>query len=190
MLIIEKLGKRFGEKTVFENLSFICKDVGVTAIMGTSGIGKTTLLNIITGLEKATEGKITSTFSKISYKFQEPRLFEWLTALENVAVVIDNKQEGESIARELLCAVGLSESLDKYPTELSGGMQQRVSLARTLAHGGDLLILDEPFSAVDVETRDVLISVVAEYAKSHAVLLVTHSQEEAEALDADIITLE
>ena len=190
MLIIEGLSKRYGEKAVLKNLSLICNDTGVTAIMGASGIGKTTLLNIISGVEKADEGSVTSTFSKISYKFQEPRLFSWLTALENVKVAIDNKQAADSLARSLLTAVGLADCLDKYPNELSGGMQQRVSLARALAHKGDLLLLDEPFSAVDAETRDVLLSLIADYATQNAVLLITHSPVEADALNATVITLE
>lgn len=189
MLTVNKICKSFDQKEVLHDISFRCEDCGVTAIMGASGIGKTTLLNIIAGLEEADDGIVDSTFHRISYKFQEPRLFDWLTARENVKIVLDDNKDAENNAEKLLEKVGLSDSLDKYPHELSGGMQQRVSLARALAHGGDLLLLDEPFSAVDSETRGVLIRLISEYAKSHAVLLVTHSVEEAQALDATIISL-
>ncbi len=190
MLKINGISKSFGDKQVLKNVSFFLDDMGITAVMGASGIGKTTLLNIIAGLEQADGGILESTFSRIAYKFQEPRLFPWLTALDNVRLVIENKQNSDAIARELLTKVGLSDSFNKYPNELSGGMQQRVSLARALAYGGDLLLLDEPFSAVDTETRDVLLKLIADYAKNHAVLLITHSHEEAELLGANLITLQ
>ena len=189
MLTVNNLKKYFDGKPVIKNLSFVCQSIGVTAVMGASGVGKTTLLNIIAGLEKSDGGSITSTFSKISYKFQEPRLFDWLTALENVKIVVEDKQEADAIARNLLARVGLTDSLEKYPRELSGGMQQRVSLARALAHGGDLVLLDEPFSAVDSETKEMLLKLISEYAKDHAVLLVTHSREEAQILDSNIIVI-
>lgn len=189
MLTVNGICKSFDQKLVLDHISFSCEDTGVTAIMGASGIGKTTLLNIIAGLEQADAGVIDSTFTKMSYKFQEPRLFEWLTALDNVKVVLPKNQDAEPIARDLLARVGLSDSLCKYPSELSGGMQQRVSLARSLAHGGDLLLLDEPFSAVDSETREVLTALITDYAKTHAVILVTHSLEEVQALQANLITL-
>lgn len=189
MLTVNGICKSFEQKRVLDNVSLFCEDVGVTAIMGASGIGKTTLLNIIAGLEKADAGVIDSTFTKVSYKFQEPRLFDWLTALDNVKLSVPDGHEADKIARDLLACVGLSDSLNKYPNELSGGMQQRVSLARALAYGGDLLLLDEPFSAVDSETRDILIELIADYAKTHAVILVTHNAEEVQALKANLITL-
>ena len=188
MLKIESLTKSFGDKTVLHDLSLSIADTGIVAIMGSSGIGKTTLLNIIAGLESADSGTVSHTFEKISYKFQEPRLFEWLTAAENVEIVLDAPSSGAK-ARELLCDVGLADSLGKYPQELSGGMQQRVALARALAYNGDLLLLDEPFSAVDEETKKQLIALIKCYGKAHAVILVTHDRAEAEALDAKILEL-
>lgn len=188
MLKINALTKSFGEKTVLDRLSFSCDSVGITAVMGASGIGKTTLLNIIAGLDSAYEGEISSTFKKISYKFQEPRLFDWLSAVENVKLTCD-ESDADRTARHWLNAVDLSDSLGKYPQELSGGMQQRVALARALAYDGDLLLLDEPFSAVDRETKEKLIDLVREYGKTHAVILVTHDEQEAEALGATLVTI-
>lgn len=189
MLKIENLLKSFGEKTVLRNVSLSCEDTGITAIMGSSGIGKTTLLNIIAGLIPADEGDIINTFERISYKFQEPRLFDWLTAVENVKLAISDERTANVRSRELLFGVGLADSIGKYPGELSGGMQQRVALARALAFEGDLLLLDEPFSAVDEDTKKQLIALIKRYGKTHAVILVTHDRAEAEALGATIIEL-
>ena len=185
MLKIENLTKFFGKECVFNNFSMECPNKGVVAVMGTSGIGKTTLLNIIAGLEKPTSGKVTSTFKKVSYKFQEPRLLKWLTAKENIEAVMSCPKG----SKKYIKAVKLSKDSDKYPDELSGGMQQRIALARALAYEGDLLLLDEPFSAVDEETKKILIDVISDYSKRNAVILVTHDITEAESLNAEIITL-
>ena len=185
MLKIENLIKFFGNECVIDGFSMKCPDKGVVAVMGTSGIGKTTLLNIIAGLEKPTSGKITSTFKKISYKFQEPRLLKWLTAGENIEMVMSRPEKSSKYIK----MVKLSKDSDKYPDELSGGMQQRIALARALAYQGDLLLLDEPFSAVDEKTKKILIDVISDYSKHHAVILVTHDIAEAENLNAEIITL-
>ena len=189
MLKIESISKAFGEKSVLRNVSLSCGNTGITAIMGSSGIGKTTLLNIIAGLETADSGTVTHSYQRVSYKFQEPRLFDWLTAVENVQAVLDNAPDAGVRARELLISVGLSDSLGKYPNELSGGMQQRVALARALGFEGDLLLLDEPFSAVDEEIKKQLIALIKRYGETHAVILVTHDKAEAEALGATVIEL-
>ena len=189
MLKLDSVSKTFDGKSVLHNVSLVCEEVGITAIMGSSGIGKTTLLNIIAGLEAVDSGTVSRTFNKISYKFQEPRLFDWLTAVENVQIVLESSSSAETIAQTLLSDVGLSNSALKYPNELSGGMQQRVALARALAFEGDLLLLDEPFSAVDEETKKQLIELIKQYGKTHAVILVTHDKAEADALGATIIEL-
>ncbi len=189
MLQVKNLCVSLGGKRILDNLSFFCEDVGCTALMGASGIGKTTFLRVIAGLVKPDSGEIESTFARISVKFQEPRLFDWLTVKENVTAVLEEAKDAEKTALELLRAVDLDKDADKYPRELSGGMAQRVALARALAFEGDLLLLDEPFSAVDEATKAPLLALIREYAKTHAVILVTHSKEEAELLDARIVTL-
>ena len=187
MLKIKNITKDYGNVKVLDGFSMDCPDTGIVALMGSSGIGKTTLFNIIAGIEQADSGEIESTFKKISYKFQEPRLLSWLTARENMEAVLPADRRNEAI--KWLDAVELSDSSDKYPHELSGGMQQRVALARALAYQGDLLLLDEPFSAVDSDTKHILIDLTKEYSKNHAVIIVTHDISEAEALNADIITI-
>ena len=184
MLKINNLIKYFDKECILDGFSMECPDKGVIAIMGASGIGKTTLLNMIAGLEMPTSGEIYSTFKRTSYKFQEPRLLKWLTAKENIAVVTDDTD-----AEKYIENVKLTDAADKYPDELSGGMQQRVALARALAYGGDLLLLDEPFSAVDEETKKILIDAINEYAQNHAVILVTHDVSEAISLNAKIVSL-
>ncbi len=189
MLTVKNLCKSFGKKNVLDNISLTCENTGTTALMGASGIGKTALLNIIAGLEKPDAGGLFCDFVRISYQFQAPRLFPWLTALENVKAALSNNKNADDISLYWLSRVGLSDSIDKFPSQLSGGMMQRCALARALAYGGDLLMLDEPFSAVDIQTRDILVAVVSEYAQEHAVLLVTHDQVVAEQLKANIICL-
>ncbi len=188
MLRVNDLSVTLGGKVILNHVSFSMGDRGVLAVMGASGIGKTTLLRVLAGLLTHDSGEILSDFDKISYKFQEPRLFDWLTARENIAAALG--ENNEEIVNAWLCKVGLDKDGDKFPPELSGGMQQRIALARALAYGGDLLLLDEPFSAVDAETADILMSLVREYASEHAVILVTHSKDEAKALGARIFLLE
>lgn len=189
MMEVKNLAKSFGEKTVLNNVSFSVPCTGVHAIVGKSGIGKTTLLRLIAGLDTPDSGMIVTDNVKIAYKFQEPRLMNWLTALENVAIVIEDKENTEQIALALLEKVGLFDAAPLYPDQLSGGMQQRVALARALAFEGDVLLLDEPFSAVDEETKRSLMSLVKQYAKTHAVILVTHDPSEIESLGASTIRL-
>lgn len=189
MIKVKNIVKRFDEKVVLNNVSFDIGDVGVFAIVGRSGIGKTTMLRLIAGLDTPDAGSITADNTKIAYKFQEPRLLNWLTTLENVAVVLEDKTTAKELALTWLEAVGLSDATNLYPDQLSGGMQQRVALARALAFEGDVLLLDEPFSAVDEATKQSLLLLVKQYAKNHAVVLVTHDPGEIEALEATVISL-
>lgn len=189
MIEVKNIVKSFGKKTVLNNVSFSVPNAGVYAIVGRSGIGKTTLLRLIAGLDTPDSGSIDAKNVKIAYKFQEPRLIDWLTALDNIAVVIEDKSTAVELARAWLATVDLSDVALLYPDQLSGGMQQRVALARALAFEGDVLLLDEPFSAVDEETKQTLLSLVKQYAQTHAVILVTHDTSEIETLEASVIPL-
>lgn len=144
---INNISKSYGEKKVLRNLTLEIHTGTITVLRGASGCGKTTLLKILAGLEKQDSGTVELS-GKISMVFQENRLLPWLTALENVAAV-SNKRT----ASKYLDLVGLGDNEDKFPEELSGGMCRRLAIARALSYGGDILILDEPFTGLDSELK-------------------------------------
>ena len=181
MLNIKNLSYKYGDNIVIDKLSYEFECEKVTAIIGKSGVGKTTLVNLIADLLSAPKGTIISDFKKIGYVFQEPRLFDWMTALENVSTV-----SNENIAHKLLTQMGLEDALYKYPAELSGGMKQRVSIARALAYDADLVILDEPFKGLDPEKRREISEFVFKSLKSKTVIMVTHDTADLEFADVVI----
>ena len=187
MLKLTAVSHRYGEQPVLENRNLILEPEQRIAVMGPSGCGKTTLLRIVLGLLKPTTGTAENTFRKTTAVFQEPRLLPWRTALENVNLVLGDGKSTLETAKKYLAQVGLSDAGDKYPRELSGGMQQRVALARALAAEGDLLVLDEPFKAMDEALREQIIALVGK--TKAAVLLVTHEEAEAAALGCEILRL-
>ncbi len=133
----------------------------VKTLFGPSGCGKTTVLRLISGLETPKSGEIHNTFRKTGFLFQENRLLENLTAMQNIAIFMDNPNENEIIA--LAEKIGLSSGdLNKYPTELSGGMAKRVAFLRLLLCGCDLALLDEPFVGLDRDLRDILAAMLVE----------------------------
>lgn len=155
------------------------------AITGPSGCGKTSLLHVIAGLLHPDSGLVRNRAARTACVFQEPRLLPWLSAEENVSIVMPHGTQGQD-ALMLLKKLGLADSAEKHPCELSGGMQQRAALARALAYAPDLLLLDEPFRALDAASKALAIDAVNERADC-AVILVTHSPEEADALGCRII---
>lgn len=157
------------------------------AIMGPSGTGKTTLLRIATGLLTPQEGSVENTFAKTVTVFQEPRLLPWRTAAENVNLVLSDNAGTLPTARMWLEKLGLADAADKYPRGLSGGMQQRVALARALCCQGDLLVLDEPFKAMDENLQQQVMALVSQ--TDAAILLVTHELREAQALGCQVLYL-
>ena len=181
MIRLNHIRKSFGDKVVLSDLSFSLDYGDRVAIMGESGSGKTTLLRIIANLEVADCGSVEGiSATDISYVFQESRLFEWLNVLENVTVVSKEKGNGaEERARSILCEVGLENDLKKRPSELSGGMKQRVNLARALMADTSVLLLDEPFSALDEDTKDEMRKVLLRHVQGKTIFLVTHSEEDA-----------
>lgn len=171
LLSLNNIKKAYGEKPVLSGISLEIPDRGVFGIFGPSGCGKTTLLRIITGLEAADEGEIIGGEKQFSVVFQEDRLMPSLTAFENVAAVSSPDE-----AKLWLEKVGLGDSLDKYPNQLSGGMSRRAAIARALAFGGDCLVLDEPFKGLEPELKERIGEIICEYAQSKPVVLVTHDE--------------
>ena len=176
------LTKSFGDKTLFENLTVDFPEHGTVLVTGGSGVGKTTLLRIIAGLDKRYGGSVIGvTQGSLSYAFQEHRLFPDLTALENVALVFPDEKGSEAIAAasEMLTRLGFTEAEQAlYPSELSGGMKQRVSLARAFVKKSELLILDEPFKELDPALVDRVADLIREASVDRLVLTVTHESLE------------
>ena len=192
-LIIKNLTKMFDDKTIIDNLSYEFPDHGVVAITGESGIGKTTLLRIISGLEKSYDGEVLGGgFSNVSFAFQEYRLFSNLSALDNIIFAIsDTKNEAVvKKANEMLLSLGLKENdFDLFPDELSGGMKQRVSLARAFLKDAPILLLDEPTKELDKENITLLTGVIQKISEVRLVVIVTHSLEDIECLSPTILQI-
>ena len=180
----------YGGAPVLEDVTLSVPEGTGAALMGPSGCGKCTLLNLAAGLLVPTGGAVTVTAERIAYVFQEPRLLPSRTALENVNAVLGDKKATLPRAMEWLERVGLQEAADKYPAELSGGMAQRVNIARALAYGGDLLLLDEPFKGIDEERKEDLTHLLRKVGPEKTLLLATHDRAEAEALCGVIYSYE
>lgn len=183
MIIVENISKSFGKTHLFSRWSFSVEQGERVFLTAPSGAGKTTLLRILCGLERADEGKISGIAQgEVSYLFQEPRLFPQLTAVENVTCILPNPSTEELRARALLQELGLAGAEEKYPSELSGGMKQRVALARTLLADRPILFLDEPFTALDEELKDALRQVVLKHCEGKTLILVSHDPKDGEIL--------
>lgn len=186
MLKLTGLSKRYDEKAVINGLSYTFPARGAVALMGPSGCGKTTLLRLIAGLEKPDGGTIEHDVARLSYAFQEPRLVPNLTCRENVALVLEKNADTASVDN-WLTAFELQEAAKQYPAELSGGMKQRVSLARALCYGGELLLLDEPFAALDEALKSRVAAVIRKYSENRLILMVTHDEGDAALLKAEVL---
>ncbi|MBO5294845.1 MAG: ABC transporter ATP-binding protein [Clostridia bacterium] len=192
MLEIQDLSFSYGKKKVLDHLSLTLQSGEILAVMGASGCGKSTLLNLIAGLRKPTAGRILLPKEvRISYAFQEPRLFPWLTVSENLRAVLTDREDADHRIAHALAAVSLSDAAELYPDELSGGMNSRASLARAIAYGGNLFLLDEPFAALNEELRAELCQVLRReiHAANASAIIVTHQLSDAEALADRILKL-
>ena len=185
-----------GETLAVDNFSFTLKEGEFVAIVGPSGCGKSTILSILCGLEEKSEGEFEFLDdSKIGYMLQQDSLFEWKTILKNclLGLEIQNRLTEENIeyVKELLTNYGLKDFMNSYPSNLSGGMRQRVALIRTLATKPDILLLDEPFSALDYSTRLAVSDDVYQILKKEkkSAIIVTHDIAEAISIADRIIVL-
>lgn len=186
MLRLEGVSLSYGGQIVLQAQSLDVPSGKRIALMGPSGCGKTSLLHLAAGLVRPDSGTVERRGARVSCLFQEPRLLPWLTAEENVNAVLSDRVATRAEAHRWLEAVGLGADADKYPHTLSGGMQQRVSLARALAYGGAHFLLDEPLKGLDAETRADMLRLLRKHTAGKTVLLATHDEAEAEALADEI----
>ena len=196
---ISEVSKAFGHgKTTVHALDRVSLDVTLgefVCLIGASGCGKSTLLSLVAGLDTPTAGTIDTFGRKVALMFQEPALFPWLTAAKNVELALRPsgmaRKARRDRAAELLEAVHLDGFGDKRPHELSGGMRQRVAMARALATSADVLLMDEPFGALDAMTRDLLHDELDRICMDRGltVLFVTHNVREAVRLGDRVVVL-
>ena len=187
---LRDVSRSFGDVPVLHEIDLDIKPGEFVGVLGRSGSGKTTLLRILAGLDDGATGEV-KTGERPAVVFQDPRLFPWRRALQNVTMGLrDDDPAGR--AREALAEVGLEGRDDAWPRQLSGGQRQRVALARALVREPDLLLLDEPFSALDALTRVSAQQLVSRLWEAHrpAVLLVTHDVEESLLLSDRIIVID
>lgn len=206
MITLENVTKSFtqeeNEQVVLQDINLNVEEGEFLCIVGPSGCGKTTLLRMIAGLDFPTSGHIMEGDKEIStpnrergYVFQQYSLFPWLTVLENVTFGLELKgmeeNERNQKATEYLKMVGLSQFENSYPKELSGGMKQRVAIARSLVNDPHMILMDEPFSALDVQTRhklqEELVRIWKEEKKT--IIFVTHNVDEAVFLADRVVVL-
>ncbi|MBS4179293.1 ABC transporter ATP-binding protein [Lederbergia citrea] len=185
MLAVQNVTRTFNKgKAGFRNVTFSMKEGEIIGILGTSGCGKSTLLRVLSGLDDQYSGKFTLSKTdsdhKVGMMFQEPRLMPWLSVNDNICFGVKTAKQKE-LAKELLDLVGLNGFENHYPKDLSGGMAQRTAIARSLITEPDVLLLDEPFSALDAFTKmqlqDLLLSIWKK--RQTTMVLVTHDIDEA-----------
>lgn len=186
---IQHLCKSFDGKMVLDHVSLTLESGGTACLMAPSGRGKTTLLRCIAGLEAPDSGQITDLPERIAYVFQEDRLCDGFSAVDNIRLVT-GKALGEGEIRRHLEELGLAGSLDQPVRELSGGMRRRVVISRAVCFGADLLLLDEPFKGLDETTARQCMDALARRAAGRAVLLVTHDAQEGDYLHARTLQME
>ena len=185
MIRLEKITLFYGEQTVLQDCS-LCVQAGErVALMGPSGCGKTSLLNAVAGVLPLLGVTVQGT---VSYVFQESALFPWLTAAENVNVVLSDSAGTLPQAKDWLVQAGLKDCIGKYPHQLSGGQKRRVAILRALAYGGDVLLLDEPFQGLDEAAQQRMAELIARTWEGRTLLLATHDVREAALLGCRVLT--
>lgn len=196
---LERVSKVYGRGTssvfALDSVSLDVRPGEFVCILGASGCGKSTLLSLVAGLDRATSGAVDTRRHRVALMFQEPALFPWLKVSCNVEIALRMRgvprTQRRAEAEQLLDTVRLNGFADRRPHELSGGMRQRVALARALAQHADVLLMDEPFGALDAMTRDILHDELERIwrERSLTVLFVTHNVREAVRLGDRVILL-
>jgi NitT/TauT family transport system ATP-binding protein len=203
LLRIENIEVRFDDVVAVENLSLTVRQGEFVSLLGPSGCGKSTLLKAIAGLVKPAQGSIALREAnlRLGFMFQKPLLLPWRTTLDNVLLPVEIQLGGSVVdatdfhrANRMLALVGLTEFAGAYPFQLSGGMQQRAALARALISDPDMLLLDEPFGALDELSRETLNEELIRIWQSgvtrlHTIVMVTHSIPEAVTMSDRVIVL-
>ncbi len=201
MIKVEKLSFKYGEETVLDNISLELKNNERLCIMGRSGIGKTTLIRILAGLEKNYTGSLEMDLRKTSIVFQEDRLLDDLSPIENVRAgsvrgiyskCMDEKTEKTektAIIRHL-SLLSLDKLMNKKTRSLSGGEKRRVAIVRAIMSDSDLVIMDEPFTGLDEDTKQLAIEYIDKYIGDRTLVIVTHNEEDAGLLKSETFCLD
>ena len=195
IISIKNINKKFNNKIIFENFNIDFYENQVNCIIGKSGCGKSTLLNIISGIIKNDDDKF-ETIEKygVSYIFQDDRLIDWLTVGENITLVVKklyNKKKCDDLCNKYLSLVGIKEYKNYYPQMLSGGLRQRVNIARAFIYPSKIIIMDEPFKSIDVINKEIIMNNFRKILEKEkrTVLFVTHDIDEALLLSDKIYVL-
>lgn len=192
-LTLKKIGKKYNGVVIYKDFDLMLNEGIITCIMGPSGCGKTTLLNMIGGLIKPDSGLMEGFEGKrFSYVFQETRLLPWKTVEGNLDFVLDHslpKEERKALTDNLLNMVKMEAFANYYPSQLSGGMAKRVSIARAFAVPSDIILMDEPFSGIDINLKQAMLQHFLEIWKNdrRTILYVTHDVDEALLLSNEIV---
>ena len=176
MLTLDHVDFSYGDTPILKDVTHTFLEGGITAITGASGIGKTTLLYLLAGLKQPTKGTCVNDHARISAIFQEPRIFPWMTALDNIKAVCRDDARARSYLQILF--PDDASVAEKYPAELSGGMKQRISIARALAYNPDLLLLDEPFRGLDATAKEIALQTILREMRGKTCILITHDHED------------
>lgn len=187
-MFIDNVNIKFDNKIIYENFSIDFEDNKINCIVGASGCGKTTLLNYICDY-------LLKNNIKVSYVFQEDRLIPWKSIFDNLRLVIKNKHNKEDINKkidDILNILDIKEAKFLYPDELSGGMKQKVNIARALLYDFNVLLLDEPFRSLDIKIKNSIMNLIRTISneKEITIILVSHNKDEVKALADNIFLLD
>ncbi|MCF0148844.1 MAG: ABC transporter ATP-binding protein [Clostridium sp.] len=187
MISFDNINISFNDKVLYKDFSVSFKENTINFIMGESGVGKTTLIKYI-------KNELLAKNRKISVTYQESRLIPWKNVYKNLDLVVKNdyvKEKREILIREVLKNMNLLDSEELYPYELSGGMKQRVSIARSIIYNGDIFIMDEPFKGLDIDNKKKIIEFLKNYFAENkkTVIIVTHDINEVKEFTDNYISL-